>query len=105
VERLWISNIAADTSDADLVALVKTYAPDLECFKVQRVEGGGSRQGALLWFRHRSLDPATGAAPPGEAEAVAALLESLKKLSRRLNGLYWKGQTLSSSTVVLEPPY
>jgi hypothetical protein len=94
MDRLWISNLAPETSDDELVALVTKYAPHLDCVEVQRVQGGGSHPGALLGFKHRSLDPASG------TEAVRALLESVRDLSRRLDGLYWKGHTLSSSTLV-----
>ena len=94
MDRLWISNLAPETSDDELVALVTQYAPHLDCVKVQRVPGDGSRPGAVLGFKHRSLDPASG------TEAERALLESVKDLSRRLDGLYWKGHTLSSATLV-----
>ena len=97
MDRLWISNLAPETSDDELVALVTKYAPHLDCVKVQRVQGEGSHPGALLGFRHRSLDPAS------STEAVA-LLTSVKDLSRRLDGLHWKGHTLSSSTLVFDPP-
>ena len=96
MDRLWISNVALETSDDELVALVTKYAPHLDCVKVQRVQGDGSRPAALLGFKYRSLDPAPG------TEAVRALLGSVKDLSRRLDGLYWKGHALSSSTLVLD---
>jgi hypothetical protein len=95
MDGLWISNLAPETSDDELVALVTKYAPHLDCVKVQRVQGDGSHPGALLGFKYRSLDPASG------TEAVRALLEPVKDLSRRLDGLYWKGHALSSSTLVL----
>jgi hypothetical protein len=102
VEKLWISNFAPESTDEELIALVKKHAPELECFKVQRIEADGARPGALLWLTHRNLDQVSGAALPSD-EAIAALLESLKRLSRRLDGMYWKGHTLTSSTFVLEP--
>ena len=104
MEKLWISNIAAGTSDEELVALVKKYAPDLECLDVHRIDGGGTRPGALLSFSRWNLDPASGAAPASITDAVVAVLGSLENLSRRLNGLYWKGSTLSSS-VLIEPTH
>ena len=73
--KLWIANIAPDTSDDELREFVKKYAPDLECGNIQRVEGDGSRPAALLDF----------------ADAPYALVE---KISTRLNGMYWKGRAL-----------
>ena len=99
MERLWISNFASQSSDEELIALVEKYGPGLECIKIQRVEGTGNRPGALLWFTHRNADQASGATLPNSVVP----LESLKTLSRRLDGLYWKGHTLSSSVVVFEP--
>lgn len=79
LKALLISNIAPGTRDEELVSLVKKYAPDLECFHVVRAEGDGSRPTALLWFKHLKLD-------------------SLENLSRLLQGMFWKGHTLSATT-------
>lgn len=81
MQRLWISNIAPETSDEELTALVKKYAPDLDCTGIQRIAGDGSRPAALLLFTHIKLD-------------------SIDNLSQKLNGMYWKGRTLSSSTML-----
>ncbi len=81
MERLWIANIAPGTSDEELKELVKKYAPDLECSELQRVEGDGSRPAAMLTFANKKFD-------------------SLGKLALRLNGMYWKGRTLSCSTTI-----
>ena len=102
MKRLWISNIAPGTSDEEIIALVGKYAPQLDCFNVQRVEGEGSRAGALLSFTHKDLDSMSTTAPPSSVDAVVALLERLEHLSRQLNGMYWKDRMLSSSTVILD---
>jgi len=81
MERLWLANIAPDTGDDEVKALVKRYAPDLECSEIQRVEGMGSRPAALMSFSNKKFD-------------------SLGKLALRLNGMYWKERTLSCSTMI-----
>jgi hypothetical protein len=73
--KLWIGNIAPDTSDDEIKEFVKKYAPDLECGTIERVEGAGTRPAAMLQF----------------PEASRAMLE---KLRMRLNGMYWKGRAL-----------
>jgi hypothetical protein len=81
MERLWIANIAPGTTDDELKALVKKYAPEIECTEIQREEGTGSRPAALMSFSNKKFD-------------------SLGKLSLRLNGMYWKERTLSCSTMI-----
>jgi hypothetical protein len=81
-KSLLISNLAPGTTDEELVSLVKKYAPDLECLKVVRTDGDGSRPAALLSFVHMKLD-------------------SLDNLSQRLDGMFWKGRTLSATTTML----
>ena len=76
--KLWIANIAPGTSDDEIREFVKKYAPDLECRSILRVEGDGSRPGAMLDFA---------GAPYGAVE----------KISTRLNGMYWKGRALLAS--------
>jgi hypothetical protein len=83
MERLWIANIEPGTSDDELRALVKKYAPDIECTEIQRVDGDGSRPAAMMSFTGKKFD-------------------TLGKLSLRLNGMYWKGRTLTSSTMIGE---
>jgi len=73
--KLWIANIAPDTSDEEIREFVTKYAPDLECGNIQRVDGDGSRPAALLDC----------------ANAPYGLVE---KASTRLNGMYWKGRAL-----------
>jgi hypothetical protein len=73
--RLWMGNIEPDTSDEEITELIRKYAPDLTCSSIQRVEGAGSRPGAIV-------DLAGGKF--GDAE----------KLSLRLNGMHWKQRAL-----------
>ena len=78
--KLWIGNIAPGTSDDEIRAFVKKYAPDLECGSIQRVDGDGSRPAAALDFAD---------APHGAVE----------KISLRLNRMYWKGRELLVQTM------
>ena len=73
--KLWIANIAPGTTDDEIRAFVKKYAPDLDCGNIQRIEGDGSRPAAMLDF----------------ADAPFA---SVEKISTRLNGMHWKGRAL-----------
>jgi hypothetical protein len=73
--KLWIGNIAPGTSDEEITGLVKKYAPELTCTSVQRVEGTGSRPGAML-------------------ELAGGGMGSIENVSRRLNGIYWKNREL-----------
>jgi hypothetical protein len=79
--KLWIANIAPDTPDEEIRALVKKYAPDLECTKLQRVDGDGSRPAAMLEF-------------------ADAPLGALEKVSMRLNRMYWKKRELLVQTII-----
>jgi len=79
--KLWIGNIAPGTPDEEVREFVKKYAPDLECTKIQRVEGDGSRPAAV----HEFANPALGA---------------LEGVSMRLNGMYWKERSLVVQTLV-----
>jgi hypothetical protein len=79
--KLWIGNIAPGTPDEEVRAFVKKYAPDLECTKMVRVEGDGSRPAAVLEFAN----------PP---------LGALEGISMRLNGMYWKNRSLIVQTVM-----
>jgi hypothetical protein len=73
--KLWMGNIAPGTSDEELIALVKKYAPDLTCTNVQRVESTSSRPGAIL-------------------ELDGGALGAAEKVSLRLNGMFWKERAL-----------
>ena len=79
--KLWIGNIAPGTSDEEICAFVKKYAPDLECVSVQRVDGDGSRPAATLEF-------------------AATPLGSVEQICTRLHGMYWKGRALHVQTMV-----
>lgn len=78
--KLWIANVAPGTSDEEIREFVKKYAPELECTKIQRVEGDGSRPAAMLEFADT---------PYG----------SVEKISMRLHGMYWKGRELFVQTL------
>jgi hypothetical protein len=73
--KLWIGNVAPDTTDEEIRAFVSKYESGLECTAIHRVDGDGSRPGATLEF----------------AVAPQSLLEAV---SVRLNGMYWKERTL-----------
>ena len=79
--KLWIGNIAPGTPEDEVCDFVKNYAPGLECTKIQRVEGDGSRPAAVLEF----ADPPLGA---------------LEGVSLRLNGMYWKERSLIVQTLL-----
>lgn len=79
--KLWIGNIAPETPDEEIRALVKKYAPDLECTKIQRVDGDGSRPAAMLEFAEFPLG-------------------ALEKVSMRLNRMYWKKRELLVQTII-----
>ena len=79
--KMWIGNVAPGTSDDDIRAFVKKYAPDLDCAGIQRVEGDGSRPAAVLEF------------PEAKSGAI-------EKAAMRLNGMYWKERQLMVQTVV-----
>jgi hypothetical protein len=72
--KLWVGNIAPGTSDDELTALVVKYGV-AAVESIQQVPGEGSRPAAIL--------------------EVAATPESLARVSQRLNGMYWKGRSLT----------
>ncbi len=78
--KLWLANLAPGTTDDEIKAFVKKYGPELECVRIQREDGDGSRPGAVLEFTGSS--------------------EALGKLNLRLSGLYWKGRSLMSSMAI-----
>ena len=78
--RLWIGNIAPGTGDDELVEFLKKYYPQLELAGIQRVEGDGSRPGAILTFSN-------------------AALGVLEQASLRLHGMHWKGRELVVQTI------
>ncbi len=78
--KLWIGNMAADTTDEEIRAFVTKYAPALEIKAIQRVEGDGTRPGASIEF----VDTPYG---------------SVEKISLRLHGMHWKGKELFVQTL------
>ena len=82
MERLWIANIAPDTTDEELKAFVVKYTADpIECAEIRRVDGDGSRPAVLMTITGKKLD-------------------TLGKLALRLNRMYWKGRPLGCSTML-----
>ena len=81
MQKLWLANIAPETSDDELKALVARYAPEIECTAIQRVDGDGSRPAAWMSFTGKQSG-------------------TLGKLQQRLDGMYWKGRTLACSTTM-----
>lgn len=78
--RLWIGNIAPETTDDELREFVMKYAPDLEIKSIQRVDGDGSR-------------------PAASFEFVDTPFGSVEKISMRLHGMNWKGRELFVQTL------
>ncbi|HUL96671.1 MAG TPA: hypothetical protein VLT89_11705 [Usitatibacter sp.] len=72
--KLWIGNVAPGTSDDEVRALLGRYGADT-VGAIERVEGDGSRPAAIV--------------------ELELLPENLDKISNRLNGLYWKGRSLT----------
>jgi hypothetical protein len=81
MSRLWLTNVPPEASDDDLKELAKKYAPDLECVQVQREAGDGTRPIAYMLFKVDELG-------------------AVEKLAQRLNGLFWKDQTLKATTIL-----
>ena len=79
--RIWIGNMAPGTSDDELKAFVKKYAPGLECYEIERVEGTGTHPAAMLRFS-------------------GGTVKELGDLALRLNGMYWKGRSLNCNTLM-----
>ncbi len=78
--KLWIGNMAPDTTDEEIRAFVTKYAPTLAIKSIQRVDGDGSRPGAAIEF----VDTPYG---------------SVEKISLRLHGMHWKGRELFVQTL------
>jgi len=72
--KLWLGNIAPGTTDDELRAFLEKYgAPAV--VSVERVANDGTRPAAMV--------------------EVAAAPETLNRLTQRLNGMYWKGRSLT----------
>jgi hypothetical protein len=76
--KLWIGNIAPGTSDAELREFLAKYGlGTIE--SIEQVPGDGSRPAAVL--------------------EVASTAEGLMKVTERLNGMFWKGRTLTVQAI------
>jgi len=78
--KLWIGNMAPDTTDEEIRAFVTKYAPDLAIEAIQRVDGDGTRPGASISF----VDTPYG---------------SVEKIALRLHAMHWKGRELFVQTL------
>ena len=76
--KLWIGNIAPDTSEAELREFLGRYGLD-NVVSIEQVPGDGSRPAAVV--------------------EVAATSEALLQVTQRLNGMYWKGRTLTVQSI------
>jgi hypothetical protein len=72
--QLWVSNLAPDTTDDELRELVRKYTK-LEIARIRREEGDGSHPAAVLEFEQGDRT-------------------ELYEAQRRLNGMFWKNNTL-----------
>jgi hypothetical protein len=72
--KLWIGNVAPGTSDEELKAFLARYGVD-SIASIQQVEGDGTRPAVIV--------------------EVPASTEMLMKVTQRLNGLHWKGRSLT----------
>lgn len=73
--KLWLGNIAPGTSDEELGAFLEKYGVPA-IVSMQRVETDGvSRPAAMI--------------------EVAAGPEAIYRITQRLNGMYWKGRSLT----------
>ena len=74
--KLWIGNIAPEVSDDDLRALLQKYGgAAVEVLSIEHVPGDGSRPAAIV--------------------EVAATSDALYQITQRLNGMHWKGRSLT----------
>jgi len=76
--KLWIGNIAPGTSDEELRQFLAKYGIDTVA-SIEQVPGDGSRPAAVL--------------------EVASTPEALMKVTQRLNGMFWKGRTLTVQSI------
>jgi len=72
--KLWIGNIAPGTSDDELRALLTKYGI-AAISSIEAAPGDGTRPAAMV-----------------EVEAAP---EMVLKVTQRLNGMYWKGRSLT----------
>jgi hypothetical protein len=72
--KLWLGNIAPQTSDDELRALLDKYGVPA-VISIQHIPGDGTRPAAVF--------------------EVAATPETINRVTQRLNGMYWKGRSLT----------
>jgi hypothetical protein len=72
--KLWLGNIAPGTSDEELRAFLEKYGVPA-VISVERVAPEGSRPAVMV--------------------EVAAAPDAVNRLTQRLNGMYWKGRSLT----------
>ncbi|HET7403375.1 MAG TPA: RNA-binding protein [Usitatibacter sp.] len=72
--KLWVGNIAPQTSDEELRALLDKYGVPA-VISIQHIPGDGTRPAAVF--------------------EVAATPEAINRVTQRLNGMYWKGRSLT----------
>jgi hypothetical protein len=77
--KLWMGNIAPDTTEAELRAFLERYGMST-VVSVQRLADEGLRPAAIV--------------------DVAAATEQVQRLTQRLNGMYWKGRSLTVQTMM-----
>jgi RNA recognition motif-containing protein len=78
--KLWIGNIAPGTNDEELRAFLGRYGIEPELVaSISQAAPEGSRPGAIV--------------------EIAATADRMNKLTERLNGMYWKGRSLTVQTM------
>ena len=79
MDKLWIGNVPPDTSDEELLELVKKYS-GLDGQLSERIPGDGSRPAVIIVF-------------------AGAPFGAVTELALRLQGLRWKECTIHASTL------
>jgi hypothetical protein len=74
MSKLWMGNIAPGTSEEEVKAFLAKYGMPA-VISVQHVADDGARPAAVV--------------------EVAAAPEVLQRITGRLNGMYWKGRSLT----------
>ena len=76
--KLWIGNVAPGTSEAELREFLGRYGlATIE--SIEQVPGDGTRPAVVL--------------------EVPATPEALMQITQRLNGMFWKGRTLTVQSI------
>ena len=77
--KLWIGNVAPGTGDDELCALLGRYGID-NVASIEQVPGDGSRPAVMV--------------------EVGTTTESMMRATQRLNGMFWKGRSLTVQAVL-----